>query len=150
MSYTLKEMVDFGTVMTTEYFYLNMAQGPDFYKFKLPVDQAKPFVELNDKAEKLLAPAFKEIDPESYEITQGCYEPDTKEEGYVEFCAFILGPVWINGKEYDESGAINTMDEIEADTVQVKCSLVCGDEVFDTNGLLLELKAVDFDNGQKK
>lgn len=50
MSFVLVEDMDFGTVETAVYGYVNFCQGPDFYEFRMSPEAARPFMEKIDKA----------------------------------------------------------------------------------------------------
>lgn len=131
--------INFGEVLTTEYFYVNMCQGPDFFKFKMTKDAATPFVNKIDKCCKVMSAALKEINDDEDGVANACYE---EVDGFVEFCANIISEVEVNGEILDPNETVKELDNIDIDTTKtckVVCNLVCENyDGVDLIGLTLE------------
>ena len=146
MSLSVIKEIDFGNVETASYFYVNMCSGPDFYRFRMKPEEAKPFMEKLDKAESILTEALKKIDDGNEEVHALCYEEGEDEnEGSIVFTAYLLDSVAINREIYSEGDGIQVLDNITEQDLQhvhVVCDLVAED--FD-GGSLLVLRLVSLD-----
>lgn len=78
MSFVLVEDMDFGTVETAVYGYVNFCQGPDLYEFRMSPEAARPFMEKIDKALAGLDGVLKKLDPQAQPLDQVIYQEGTR------------------------------------------------------------------------
>ncbi len=144
MSFVLVEDMDFGTVETAVYGYVNFCQGPDLYEFRMSPEAARPFMEKIDKALAGLDGVLKKLDPQAQLLDQVIYqEGDEDNQGTIVFTACLLGPVVIDGEWKSEGDALKFIDEMDPEGKRhVTCDLVA-DQCDFGNIVTLQLKRLD-------
>ena len=144
MSFVLAEDMDFGTVETAVYGYVNFCQGPDFYEFRMSPEAARPFMEKIEEALAGLNGVLKKLDPQAEPLEQVIYQEGNEDnQGTIVFTAYLLGPVAIDGDWMSEGDALKFIDEMDPEWKQnVTCDLVA-DQCDFGNIVSLQLKRLD-------
>ncbi|MGP2527229.1 hypothetical protein ACTUHY_04570 [Acidaminococcus sp. LBK-2] len=144
MSFVLAEDMDFGTVETAVYGYVNFCQGPDFYEFRMSPEAARPFIDKIDEALAGLNGVLQKLDPQSGPLEQAIYrEGDEENPGTIVFTACLLGPVAIDGDWMEEGRALDFIDKMDPEgKLHVTCDFIA-DQCDFGNIVALQLKRLD-------